>query len=93
MLRDEVLPPLYDLAACLGFRPLTTAGPPLSVIVLDIKGEKVGFIVQDLVGQQEIVIKSLGGIVRDIQGIAGATVLGNGKVALILDNSTLLDRR
>ncbi len=91
MLRDEVLP-LYDLAACLGFRPLTTAGP-LSVIVLDIKGEKVGFIVQDLVGQQEIVIKSLGGIVRDIQGIAGATVLGNGKVALILDNSTLLDRR
>ncbi len=91
MLRNEVLP-LYDLAQCLGFSPVDTDGP-LSVIILDIKGEKVGFIVEDLIGQQEIVIKSLNGIVKDVKGIAGATVLGNGKVALILDNSTLLDRR
>lgn len=91
MLRNEVLP-LYDLAGCLGFSPLEKSDP-LSVIVLDIRGEKVGFIVEDLIGQQEVVIKSLNGIVRDIQGIAGATVLGNGNVALILDNSTLLDRR
>lgn len=91
MLRNEVLP-LFDLAECLGFTPYV-GSDLLQVIILDIRGEKVGFIVEDLIGQQEIVIKSLSGVVKDIPGIAGATVLGNGNVALILDNSTLLDRR
>lgn len=91
MLRDQVLP-LYDLAECLGFNGVET-NDPFAVIILDIKDEKVGFIVEDLIGQQEIVIKSLNGVMREIPGIAGATVLGNGNVALILDNSTLLDRR
>ncbi len=88
MLRNEVLP-LYDLAECLGFKPLDTEGP-LSVIVVEIRGQKVGFVVEDLIGQQEIVIKSIGGILSDIRGIAGATVLGNGTIALIIDNSTLI---
>ena len=88
MLRNEVLP-LYDLAQCLGFKRLTSEGP-LPVIIVEVRGEKVGFIVEDLVGQQEIVIKSLSSIVSDIKGIAGATVLGNGKIALIIDNSTLI---
>mgnify|MGYP000968170692 FL=1 len=88
LLRNEVLP-LYDLAAVLGFRRLDSKGP-LPVIIVEIRGQKVGFIVEDLIGQQEIVIKSLSGIVSDIRGIAGATVLGNGNVALILDNSTLI---
>jgi len=91
MLRNEVLP-LFDLAECLGFTPYV-GSDLLQVIILDIRGEKVGFIVEDLIGQQEIVIKSLSGVVKDIPGITGATVLGNGNVALILDNSTLLDRR
>ncbi len=86
MLRNEVLP-LYDLAECLGFKPLDTEGP-LSVIGVEIRGQKVGFVVEDLIGQQEIVIKSIGGILSDIRGIAGATVLGNGTIALIIDNST-----
>lgn len=88
MLRDEVLP-LYDLAQCLGFGRLQSEGP-LPVIIVEIRGQKAGFIVADLIGQQEIVIKSLSGILNDIQGIAGATVLGNGNVALIIDNSTLI---
>ena len=45
---------------------------------------------EDLIGQQEIVIKSLGELIGEVKGIAGAAVLGNGQVALILDNSTLL---
>lgn len=88
MLRNEVLP-LYDLAYCLGFKRLKTEGS-LPVIIVEIRGQKVGFVVQDLIGQQEIVIKSLSSNLSDIRGIAGATVLGNGTVALIIDNSTLI---
>ena len=88
MLRDEVLP-LYDLAGCLGFTPVDRSGP-LPVIIVWVKGEKAGFIVEDLIGQQEIVIKSLSSVVGDVRGIAGATILGNGQVALIIDNSTLI---
>lgn len=88
VLRNEVLP-LYDLAECLGFECTKTDGE-LPVIIVEIRGRKVGFIVEDLVGQQEIVIKSIGGIINDIRGIAGATVLGNGTIALIIDNSNLI---
>jgi two-component system chemotaxis sensor kinase CheA len=88
MLRDEVLP-LYDLAECLGFKRLKIDGP-LPIIVVEIRGQKVGFVVEDLIGQQEIVIKSIKGTLSDIRGIAGATVLGNGTIALIIDNSTLI---
>ena len=90
VLRDEILP-LYDLAECLGFTPLQPEqDESLSVIVMETRGQKAAFIVEDLIGQQEIVIKSLGDLIGEVKGIAGAAVLGNGQVALILDNSTLL---
>ena len=58
-------------------------------IVIVRKGEKqAGFVVDDLVGQQEIVIKSLGKYLSHIKMIAGATILGD-EVALILDVNTL----
>ena len=44
----------------------------------------------DLIGQQEIVIKSLGSLLKGIKVIAGATILGNGQVALILDVGSLM---
>jgi len=54
------------------------------------KGEKLsGFLVDSLIGQQEIVIKSLGKLLSNIKGIAGATILGDGNVALILDVNLL----
>lgn len=91
VLRNEVLP-LYDLAECLGFTPLSMGDDEesLSVIVMEARGQKGAFIVEDLIGQQEIVIKSLGDLIGEVKGVAGAAVLGNGRVALILDNSTLL---
>ncbi|HHV42317.1 MAG TPA: hypothetical protein GXX72_05685, partial [Clostridiaceae bacterium] len=46
--------------------------------------------VDDLLGQQEIVIKTLGSFLKDIKFIAGATILGNGEVALILDINKLV---
>ncbi|MGF7185993.1 two-component system chemotaxis sensor kinase CheA [Desulfitispora alkaliphila] len=60
-------------------------------VVVVRKGEKqAGLIVDSLLGQQDIVIKSLGKLLRGTQGLSGATILGNGHVALILDIGTLI---
>ena len=60
-------------------------------LVIVKKGEKdVGLAVDNLIGQQEIVIKSLGNLLKNIKFIAGATILGDGKVALILDVNNLV---
>ena len=61
------------------------------MVVIVKKGEKqIGFIIDSLIGQQEIVIKPLGKYLNHINMIAGATILGNGEVALILDVNTLV---
>lgn len=58
-------------------------------IVVVKKGDRTaGIVVDELIGQQEIVIKSLGKFLSNIKGIAGATILGNGSVALILDTNS-----
>lgn len=88
LLRNEVVP-IFDLAETLGFERADVDGD-MPVIVVESQGEKCGFIVDKLLGQQEIVIKSLSSILGDVPGVAGAAVLGNGRVALILDNSTLI---
>jgi two-component system chemotaxis sensor kinase CheA len=53
----------------------------------------VGLLVDDIRGQQEIVIKSLGRTLANVEGISGSTVLGNGQVALILDIQNLVQTR
>ncbi|MCW8831335.1 MAG: chemotaxis protein CheW, partial [Gammaproteobacteria bacterium] len=55
------------------------------LVVIDIGGRRVGLYVDDVVGQQQVVIKSLEQNYQQVPGIAGATVLGDGAVALILD--------
>lgn len=55
------------------------------VVVVETGGGRIGLVVSELVGQQQVVIKSLESNYRRIDGIAGATILGNGLVALILD--------
>lgn len=57
----------------------------LDVVVLKIGDRLIGCIVDSLLRQQDVVIKSLGGYLGSIKGIAGATILGDGRVALILD--------
>lgn len=60
------------------------------IVVVVKKGDKTaGFVVDNLIGQQEIVIKSLGKFLSNIKVIAGATILGNGQVALIVDTNSL----
>lgn len=55
------------------------------LVVIDIGGRRIGLYVDDVVGQQQVVIKSLDKNYRQVPGIAGATVLGDGAVALIID--------
>ncbi|MEG6585903.1 chemotaxis protein CheA [Dendrosporobacter sp. 1207_IL3150] len=62
----------------------------LFVVVVHMGEHRAGIIVDNLIGQQEIVIKSLGKLLAGIKVIAGATILGNGQVALILDVGALM---
>jgi len=62
-----------------------TAQDELDVVVISNGERRVGFVVDTLLRQQDVVIKSLGKYLGNIPGIAGATILGNGKIALILD--------
>lgn len=61
----------------------------ISVVVVKKGEKKVGLLVDSLLGQQEIVIKSFSGILSNIPAIAGATILGNGLVSLIVDVNSL----
>lgn len=62
----------------------------ITVVIVNKGDKKAGFIVDSLIGQQEIVIKTLGKFLTNIKMIAGATILGDGDVALILDVNTLV---
>ena len=59
--------------------------------VLGVAESKLGIIVDTLVGQEEIVIKSMGDYLQNIQGIAGATIRGDGRVTLIIDVAAMMD--
>ena len=62
----------------------------ITVVIVTKGDKKAGFVVDSLIGQQEIVIKSLGKYLMNIKMIAGATILGDGEVALILDVNSLV---
>ncbi len=61
----------------------------VTFVVVNTGGTRVGLVVDRLIGENEVVIKPLGSFFGDIPGIAGATILGNGRVALIVDVATL----
>ncbi|MDD3119605.1 MAG: chemotaxis protein CheA, partial [Victivallales bacterium] len=62
------------------------------LVIVEADGEKAALLVDEIVGQQEIVIKGLSGYLGTPNGISGCTVLGNGEVSLIIDTSSLLSR-
>jgi two-component system chemotaxis sensor kinase CheA len=64
-------------------RPMPIGG--CIVVIVEAEGNKVALLVDDLLGQHQVVIKSLESNYRKLPGISGATIMGNGKVALILD--------
>ncbi|MGE5580936.1 MAG: chemotaxis protein CheW [Bacillota bacterium] len=85
MFRGEVIP-LIRLQDALGTPDaINSQLEDLDVVVLKAGDRLIGCIVDSLLRQQDVVIKSLGGYLGSIKGIAGATILGDGRVALILD--------
>ncbi|NLW90876.1 MAG: chemotaxis protein CheA, partial [Syntrophomonadaceae bacterium] len=87
MLRGNVLP-LYRLGKLLDV-PGEDNEEEMYVVVVRKSERQIGLVVQTLIGQQEIVIKSLGKLMTGIPGLAGAIVAGDGYVRLILDVATL----
>ncbi|WP_105618035.1 chemotaxis protein CheA [Vallitalea okinawensis] len=89
ILRNKVIP-IIRLDEILHVKKDQEDQDAITVVIVK-KGEKLaGFVVDDLIGQQEIVIKSLGKYLSNIKLIAGATILGDGEVALILDINSLV---
>jgi len=88
-IRDAYLP-LLSTARLLGLAESSAQSEASIAIVVDVDGRRAALLVDRLLGQQQVVIKSLEANYRRVPGIAGATVLGNGRVALILDINALL---
>ncbi|MBN4056837.1 chemotaxis protein CheA [bacterium AH-315-J21] len=85
-LRDSVLPLLFlprVLRDGKGWKPSKEASA--NVVVIGLAESRLGLVVDDLIGQEEVVIKSLGKLFGNIEGLAGATILGDGRVRLIVD--------
>lgn len=89
LLRERVVP-LLKLSEVLDIQTDVDSKQYMTVVIVKKGDRDVGLVVEKLIGQQEIVIKSLGNYLENIKFIAGATILGDGKVALILDVNTLI---
>lgn len=89
-LRDEVLS-LVRLSDLFGVKQVFEGGDQTYVVIVHVAESKLGIIVDNLIGQEEIVIKSLGNYLQNIDGIAGATIRGDGKVTLIADVGMIMD--
>ncbi len=87
-LRDTVIP-LVRLDRVLDVEPQDEP-ESLTVVIVKKGDQQAGLVVDDLIGQQEIVIKSLGKYMTGNKLISGATILGDGEVALIIDANTLM---
>lgn len=88
-LRGRVIP-IIRLHEKLDMTPDDDQKDSLTVVIVNKGDKQAGFVVDSLIGQQEIVIKTLGKYLTNIKMIAGATILGDGEVALILDVNTLV---
>jgi two-component system chemotaxis sensor kinase CheA len=86
--REEYLPVLH-LARM--FPPQKPREQPSSIaVIVETDGSKAVLLVDELVGQQQVVVKSLEANFRRVPGLSGATVMGDGSVALILDVAHLV---
>lgn len=87
--RDEYIP-ILRLYALFNIIPSTTQLEQGILVIVEGEGQKIGLFVDELLSQQQIVIKSLETNYKQIHGISGATILGDGSVALILDVAGLI---
>lgn len=88
-LRNEVLP-IVRLADIFNVETVFESGEESYVVVIGLAESKLGVIVDFLIGQEEVVIKSLGYYLKGTEGVAGATIRGDGKVTLIVDVAAMM---
>ena len=87
LFRNKTLPLIY-LGDVLGLN-ISKESEDMTIVIVKKGDKEAGLIVDNLIGQQEIVIKSLGKYLAGIKHLAGATILGNGQISLILDVNSL----
>ena len=88
-LRGSVIP-LMRMARVLDVEPAAEEPTNLTVIIVKKGDKQAGLIVDNLIGQLDIVIKSIGKYINNSKMISGATILGDGEIALILDVNVLV---
>ncbi|MDX1458287.1 MAG: chemotaxis protein CheW, partial [Marinobacter sp.] len=90
VVRDQALP-LFHLKRWLVDGAQSAQLPRQGhVVIVTVGTQRVGFVVDQLVGQEEVVIKPLGRALQGTPGMAGATITGDGRIALIIDVPSLL---
>lgn len=93
LVRGDLLP-IHDLAACLGRGQTATPAQSRVLVIVETKGGGAGsracLAVDEIIGQQQVVIKSLGDAAPHVPGVSGGAILGDGRVALILDIAGVL---
>ncbi|MEK1941365.1 MAG: chemotaxis protein CheA [Pseudomonas sp.] len=91
IVRDKALP-LFYLKRWLVSSALHEEQHEGHVVILSVGTQRIGFVVDQLVGQEEVVIKPLGKMLQGTPGMSGATITGDGRIALILDVPSMLKR-
>ena len=88
-LRGEVLP-VIRMRTFFGIPEASDDDDKISALVVQSRERRAALVVDDLMGHQQIVVKSLDSRLRRVRGISGGTILGSGKIALILDVDSIL---
>jgi two-component system chemotaxis sensor kinase CheA len=89
--RDKVIP-LFHIKKWMLKNPIEQNAMQAQVVVVTVGTKRIAFVVDQLIGQEEVVIKPLGKILNGTPGIAGATITGDGRIALIFDISAMLKK-
>ena len=82
--------PLLDLAEPEGTPDVSPGAPAL---IVSASGQRAAVRCDGLIGEEEVIVKSLGPLLADVHGYLGATILGDGRIALLLDPATLVRTR
>lgn len=89
-LRNETLA-VIQLSDLVGMERVKKDDEDVYVVVVSFEKRRIGLIVNNLMGDQDIVIKGLDDVLKNNEGVAGAAVLGDGRIVLVLDTSTLVN--
>ena len=90
-LRGEILPFMH-LSELFGTSAEQGDKQRDNIVVVQFAGKKAGFVVDELLGEHQTVIKPLGKVFQNLKGISGATILGSGEVAMIIDIPEMVNR-